>query len=124
MASEPTRSDEAVENTNDPRASHTRGAIRDRRLAPRGTLPRQAQVWVMLGRAGLILRVILITGRPEPAPRVSTSATATPATTVQPERVRSLQQRFAEQETRAREAQTPVPITPVVTESPTVVSPA
>ena len=81
-------------------------------------------MWIMLGLAGLILLVILITGRPEPAPRVSTSATATPATTVQPERVRSLQQRFAEQETRAREAQAPVPIAPVVTESPTVVSPA
>jgi type IV secretion system protein VirB10 len=124
MASEPTRSDETVEITDETRVSDTRGAIRDRRLAPRGPLPRQAQMWIMLGLAGLILLVILITGRPEPTPRVSTSATATPATTVQPERVRSLQQRFAEQETRAREAQTPGPLTPVVTESPTVVSPA
>src|SRR5688572_22166358 len=105
MASEPTRSDEAVETTDDPRASHTRGAIRDSRRAPRGTLPRQAQMWIMLGLAGLILLVILITGRPEPAPGVSTSVPNAPVGTVQPERVRGLQQRFAEQETRAREAQ-------------------
>ena len=70
-------SNDRGESTDDAHAERpTRGSIRDRRPVPHGPLPRQAQVWIMLGLAGLILLVILFTGRPEPTPRI---ATATPA---------------------------------------------
>ena len=65
MDPEPTPSDPPLEPTG-PRA-----AIHDRRPALRGVLPRQAQTWIMVSLAVLILVVILITGRRTPEPIVS-----------------------------------------------------
>ena len=124
MESKSTRTDSAVEpaDTLEPE----RAAIRDRRPLVRGQLPRQAQIWIMLGLATLILMVILITGRTEPSPRVTPSPAPTQPTAVAPERVRGLQDRLAEQELRARAAQAQLqsqpqplsPVMPVVRESP------
>src|SRR5690242_20210737 len=85
----------------EPAETLERAAIRDRRPTLRGQLPRQAQMWIMLGLAALILLVILIAGRPDPGSRPATTAIAQPSA-VPPERVRSLQERLAEQETRAQ----------------------
>ena len=53
--------------------------MRDRRVPPRGVLPRQLQTWLMLGIAGLIVAIILIAGHPQPpAPPRSTPASAAP----------------------------------------------
>jgi type IV secretion system protein TrbI len=117
-------SSERVESTDDLHAARAmRGAIRDRRPVPHGPLPRQAQVWIMLGLAGLILLVILFTGRTEPTPRVTTATPAAMPAQVPPERVRSLQQRFAEQEQRTRDAQAPASIAPVDQQPSTIASP-
>jgi type IV secretion system protein VirB10 len=118
-------SSDRVESTDDLHAAPPmRGAIRDRRPVPRGPLPRQAQVWIMLGLAVLILLVILFTGRPEPTLRVALATPAAAPAPVPPERVRSLQQRFAEQEQRGRDAQALASIAPVVSEPSTVTPPA
>jgi type IV secretory pathway VirB10-like protein len=82
---------------NDP----VRATIRDRRLVPQGMLPRQMQTWIMVGLAVLILGVILMTGRPEPAQSTMPVAAA-PAGLIAPARVQSYQERLAEQEARLR----------------------
>jgi len=40
--------------------------IQDRRAKPRGVLPRQTQMWLMVGLAFVILVIIFFTGRPTP----------------------------------------------------------
>ena len=122
MDTEPTRPDETIDPASEP--TGVRGAIRDRRRITRATLPRQAQTWIMLGLACLILVVILTTGRPNPSPTVSIPPTVAQPSAVQPERVRSYQERLAEQEARIREAQAAVPITPTAAAMPVVAAPA
>ena len=41
--------------------------IQDARSAPRGVLPRQLQMWLMIGLAVIILVIIFFTGRPSRA---------------------------------------------------------
>ena len=128
MDSKSTRTEAPVEPAD--ALERERGAIRDRRTLLRGQLPRQAQIWIMLGLATLILVVILITGRPEPSPRVAPSPAPGQPTAVAPERVRGLQERLAEQEMRARAAQAQLqaqpisPVMPVVRESPPAAPPS
>jgi type IV secretion system protein VirB10 len=85
-----------------PVSDRARPTIRDRRLVPSGTLPRQAQTWIMVGLAVLILGVILMTGQPEPARSTPVPASASPAGVIAPARVQSYQERLAEQEARLR----------------------
>ena len=47
----------------------------DRRVTPRGVLPRHLQTWAMLAIAGAMLLVIVVTGRPNAPRRSSCSAT-------------------------------------------------
>ena len=76
--------------------------IRDRRPPPPGVLPRQLQMWLMVGLAVVILTIILLTGQPESGPAPDgVPALSTPAS-IQPDRVRSYQQRVADQEARLR----------------------
>jgi type IV secretory pathway VirB10-like protein len=89
-----------------------RAAIRDRRPIPHGVLPRHVQTWIMAGLALLIVAVILITGRPEPAPSVSTAPTVSQPGPIQPARVRSYQERLAEQEARLRQEMARIEATP------------
>ena len=80
--------------------SQVRAAIRDRRFVPQGGLPRQVQTWIMVGLAVLILGVILMTGRPEPARPVQMPSAASAAGPIAPARVQSYQDRLTEQEAR------------------------
>ena len=88
-----------------PSAGTTRppAAIQDRRPKPGGVLPRHMQMWLMVGLSLLILGIIFFTGGAEPRPHspVAESAQA-PAALIQPERVRSYQDRLAQQEVRLR----------------------
>ena len=43
--------------------------IHDQRSTPRGVLPRQLQMWLMIGLAVIILAIILFTGHAAPVPR-------------------------------------------------------
>ena len=106
-----------------------RATIRGRRFVPQGALPRQLQTWVMVGLAVLILGVILMTGRPEPARPVQMPSAAPTAGPIAPARVQSYQDRLAEQEARLlRDIPASVPtLGPVdvpVTLPPTPVDPA
>jgi len=111
MATDPTRPADTIEPVDD--AGSPRAAVHDRRHVPRGALPRQAQTWIMVGLACLILAVILLTGQPEPRPPVSMAQPAAPPATVQPERVRSYQESLAEREARLRALQASAPVDPL-----------
>ena len=81
-----------------------RGTLVDRRELPKGVLPRQLQTWLMVGIALVILLIIYLTGHPEPPPatRSGEASAATPSS-LPPDRVRTYQQRLAEQEARLRQ---------------------
>ena len=80
--------------------------VHDRRVMPRGVLPRQLQTWLMVGIAGVILAIILITGHPQgPTPARSAAAASQPAL-APTDRIRSYQQRLADEEARQRDALT------------------
>ena len=88
--------------------------IRDRRPTPPGVLPRQLQMWLMVGLAVVILTIILLTGQPESGPAPDGVPLSTPAS-IQPDRVRSYQQRVADQEARLRRDLAAAAPEPVVT---------
>jgi type IV secretion system protein VirB10 len=122
MDVDPTRPDTTDEPTGD--RTGARAAVHDRRSVSRRALPRQAQTWIMLGLACLILLVILLTGHQEPRPPVSIAQPAAPAATLPPERVRSYQESLAEREARLRAGQTTVPTNPVVVVTPEEAGPS
>ena len=101
-----------------------RAAIHDRRPALRGVLPRQAQTWIMVSLAVLILAVILITGQRTPEPVVSLTPVVARPGTIQPAQVRSYQERLAEQEARLRQEMAPAAPAPLEAASPAVIAPA
>ncbi len=80
----------------------TRDLLRDKRVQPRGTLPRHLQTWLMVGIAGVMLLIIVVTGRPVP-PKRAESVPAQPSGSMNPERLRRYQEQLAEQETRLRQ---------------------
>jgi type IV secretory pathway VirB10-like protein len=84
--------------------------VTDHRTAPRGVLPRRMQTWIMLGLAVGILGIIMLAGRPEPAPHAVTSAPA--ALPPNPDRLRDYQDRLRVLDERSRVQS--------LTESPTV----
>jgi type IV secretion system protein TrbI len=74
----------------------------DRRVPPRGVLPRHAQTWLMVALAVGILGIIVLTG--DPSPESSTVATVpTPATVPSPDRLRDYQDRLRVLDERARQ---------------------
>lgn len=73
--------------------------VTDRRVAPRGVLPRNLQTWLMAGLAAGILLVILLVGQPEP-PAARTTA-ATTSQTPSADRVRDYQDRLRTLEAQA-----------------------
>ena len=84
------------------RPSHAGATIHDSRPTPPGVLPRQLQMWVMVGIAVVILTIILLTGQPDPGPAPDgVPSLGTPAS-IQPDRVRDYQQRVTDQEARLR----------------------
>lgn len=79
--------------------------IQDHRPKPRGVLPRQLQMWLMVGIAVVILLIILITGHPRPVARTQaaerTTAPALPAS----DRIRAYQQQLKDDEARLQHVQ-------------------
>jgi type IV secretion system protein VirB10 len=82
------------------------------------------QTWIMLGLAGLILGVILLTGQPASRPSVALPQTAAQPGTVQPDRVRSFQESLAERERRLREAPVALPSDALAVPTPDAGAPA
>lgn len=79
--------------------------VTDRRVPPRGVLPRNLQTWLMAGLAAGILLIILVVGQPE-APTARPAASAVPQAPTA-DRVRDYQDRLRTLETQAlRELQT------------------
>jgi type IV secretion system protein VirB10 len=98
-------------------AEHAPGtaAVSDRRTAPRGVLPRSAQTWLLAALAFGILAIIVVTGRPEPAPRPTVPAANQP-TAPSPDRLRDYQDRLRVLDERSRQqalsqaVETPAPL--------------
>jgi type IV secretion system protein VirB10 len=76
----------------------------DRRVTPRGVLPRHLQTWAMLAIAGAMLLVIVVTGRPN-APRRPADATTPLASlsALPPDRLRRYQEELTQEEARLRQ---------------------
>lgn len=88
----------------DDRNAVSRDAILDRRVRPRGVLPRHLQTWAMLLVAGGMLLVIFLTGRPAaPRRQAEPSAPATNPSALSPDRLRRYQEELARQEARLRQ---------------------
>ena len=75
----------------------------DRRVTPRGVLPRHLQTWAMLAIASAMLLVIVVTGRPN-APRRPADATTPLASlsALPPDRLRRYQEELTQEEARLR----------------------
>ena len=70
-----------------------RDAVHDRRIRPRGVLPRHLQTWIMVGLAAAMLFIIVVTGRPAPTRRSSDTATVQASTSgLPPDRLRRYQE--------------------------------
>ena len=85
--------------------------VTDRRPAPKGVLPRGMQAWLMAGVAGGMVLIIVLTGRPTPAPRplqVSSAADTSP----NPDRLREYQDRLRVAEARAAQEASSASIAP------------
>lgn len=80
--------------------------IQDRRQKPPGVLPRQLQMWLMIGLAGVILLIILLTGRSQPDSTPQQSGRPAQAALPASDRIRAYQQQLADAEARLHEVQT------------------
>jgi type IV secretion system protein VirB10 len=78
-------------------------SIRDRRLIPRGGLPRQIQTWLMIGVAIVILLIILVTGRPQPLTSGPLPERPQAATLTAPDRIKGFERQLSDDEARLRE---------------------
>src|SRR5258708_12314445 len=85
--------------------------IRDQRATPRGVLPRQLQMWLMVGLPVLILGVILITGRTTPPPRPVSPSPAADPSALPPDRIHAYHPHPPQHQTHPRPpmTQTPTP---------------
>ena len=63
--------------------------IHDQRSTPRGVLPRQLQMWLMIGLAVIILAIILFTGHAAPAPRASAAMRTAEPSLLAPDRIQT-----------------------------------
>src|SRR5260221_6512419 len=85
--------------------------IQDARSAPRGVLPRQLQMWLMIGLAVIILAIILFTGHSSPVPRASAATRVPEPSLMAPDRIQSYQRQLVDDEARLRRelAKAPAP---------------
>src|SRR5438105_66648 len=79
--------------------------VQDHREKPRGVLPRQLQMWLMVGIAVVVLLIILVTGHSQPAARPSATDRAAAPASPMPDRIRAYQQQLAEGEKRLQQLQ-------------------
>lgn len=99
------------------RGSQRAATIHDRRPVPPGVLPRQLQMWLMVGIAVVILTIIMLTGRPPSGPDAEGVGEISPPTSIQPERVQRYQERLTLQEARRRQELSATQPAPTATES-------
>jgi type IV secretory pathway VirB10-like protein len=85
--------------------------VTDNRPTPRGVLPRHTQTWLMVGLAVVILGIIVLTGRPTPAPRAA-ATTNVPPIAPSADRLREYQDRLRVLDERARQQPIPSAATP------------
>ena len=91
-------------------------AVSDRRTPPRGVLPRSTQTWLLAALALGILAIIVVTGRPEPAPRPTSMPSGQQQATPSPDRLRDYQDRLRVLDERSRQqaisqaVETPAPL--------------
>ena len=79
--------------------------VHDHRQKPRGVLPRQLQMWLMVGIAVVILLIIMMTGHPEPAAQPQAAERTTPAAPPAADRIRAYQQQLKDDEARLQQLQ-------------------
>jgi type IV secretory pathway VirB10-like protein len=73
--------------------------VTDRRLMPRGVMPRGMQTWLMAGLAGGMILIMFVVGRPDPPARQVPMTAA--ASAPDPDRVRAYQDQLRAMEARA-----------------------
>src|SRR5476651_1331176 len=88
--------------SNDTTVGSGAAPIHDQRSTPRGVLPRQLQMWLMIGLAVIILAIILFTGHSAPAPRASATMRTAEPSLMPPDRIQAYQRQLAEDEARLR----------------------
>jgi type IV secretory pathway VirB10-like protein len=88
-------------------------AVKDHRVAPRGVLPRNTQMWLMVGLAVTIIGIIVFVGHPEPVSRPGPVTAAAPAAP-SPDRLRDYQDRLRVLDERARQQAAADSLTPKV----------
>jgi type IV secretory pathway VirB10-like protein len=88
--------------SNDTTSGPGAAPMHDQRAAPRGVLPRQLQMWVMVGLAVIILAIILFTGHPAPAPRAAAAMRTAEPSLMPPDRIQAYQRQLADDEARLR----------------------
>lgn len=88
--------------SNDTTSGPGAAPIHDQRSTPRGVLPRQLQMWLMVGLAVIILAIILFTGHSAPAPRASAAMRTAEPSLMPPDRIQAYQRQLAEDEARLR----------------------
>src|SRR5262245_61829449 len=97
------------------------------RLLPTGVLPRRGQVWLMVGVAGGILGIIVLTGNQQPAaPRAAAAPSAAAALAPNPDQLREYQRRLEAADPR-RQPSPPAPpglLRPVGAEDRSMTDPA
>jgi type IV secretion system protein TrbI len=107
-------------------------AVTDRRLMPRGVLPRGVQTWLLAGLAAFMLLIMFVVGRPDAPARLA--PTTAPAIAPSADRVRDYQDRLRALEAQGvgpladqqpapvvdprayREPSSPAPVDPIETE--------
>src|SRR5579872_5442483 len=97
--------------------------IQDSRSAPRGVLPRQLQMWLMIGLAVIILLIILFTGHSSPVPRASAATRTAEPSLMAPDRIQTYQRQLAADEARLRRELAQAPSAPRAPQPPTVDTP-
>jgi hypothetical protein len=94
--------------------------IQDSRSAPRGVLPRQLQMWLMIGLAVIILVIILFTGHSSPVPRASAATRTAEPSLMPPDRIQMYQRQLADDEARLRRELAQAPNAPRAAQPPSV----
>ena len=74
--------------------------IQDRREKPKGVLPRQMQMWLMVGIAVVILLIILMTGHQDPPAKVDAAERSAPVELTTPDKVRAYTQQLKDAQAR------------------------
>lgn len=81
-------------------------SVRDKRVPPRGALPRQLQTWLMVAVAAVILIIIAITGHQAPATRPVTADRVAKPALAPTDRIKNFERQLTDDEIRQRQLAT------------------